>query len=366
MDMFERINPERAKIMYDRITNRIESGRSLPSVTLPLSKADFPKVLCLDMMHWVALSRAHHNIKNPTPEAIAALDAIRSATKKKRLVVPALVSNIHEATEHADEQVRERLALFMVNLSKNFSVVNYRVTEDQEIAHAVEKHFLGTSTLPPIRPGIVQWGFTPAVIGRDVNPKTTNKRKAAMIKQFSREPEMSVVSLIGSRDREAIKAMRQREEESLALMESARKTDVRLSRIERWSWATYWYLKDGQGRVAEAIAGHLAARGIPRAAYLELLEDPERRLRFIGDLTQHYVHWSLLYERDRSGNDPYQANDFKDAPFLAQAIAYANIVVTEKRWTQHAKNTGIAKRYGTSVFKSLKDLPDALAKEGCL
>jgi hypothetical protein len=91
-----------------------------------------------------------------------------------------------------------------------------------------------------------------------------------------------------------------------------------------------------------------------------------RPLLFIGDLAQNYVHWSLLYERDRSGNDAYQANDFKDAPFLAQAIAYGNIVVTEKRWTQHAKNTGIAKHYGTTVLKSLRDLPDALAKEGCL
>lgn len=31
--------------------------------------------------------------------------------------------------EHEDEEVRKRLALFMVNLSKNFSVVNYRVSE---------------------------------------------------------------------------------------------------------------------------------------------------------------------------------------------------------------------------------------------
>src|SRR5262249_15452661 len=187
----------------------------------------------------------------------------------------------------------------------------------------------------------VQWGFTPAAMGRDVNPRTTNKRKAAMIQQFSREPEMSVVSLIGSRDREAFRAMRQREEESLTLMETARKTDGHLSRVERWSRATYWYLKEGQGRIPEAIAGHLEVQRIPRAAYLKLLEDPERLVPFIGDLTQHYVHWSLLYERDRSGNDQYQANDFKDAPFLAQAIAYANIVVTEKRWAQHAKNTGI-------------------------
>jgi hypothetical protein len=153
MDMFELIGPERAKMMYDRITNRIESGGDLPSITLSMSKADFPKVLCLDMMHWVALSRAHHNTRNPTPEAIVALEAIRKATKKKRLVVPPLAPNIDEAMEHEDEEVRKRLALFMVNLSKNFSMVNYRVTEDQEVAHAVEKHLLGISTLPPSDPG---------------------------------------------------------------------------------------------------------------------------------------------------------------------------------------------------------------------
>jgi hypothetical protein len=187
-----------------------------------------------------------------------------------------------------------------------------------------------------------------------------------MLQQFSREPEMSVVSLIGARDPEAIKAMRQREEESLTLMEAARKTDVHLSRVDRWSWAMYGLLKDGQGRLPEAIAANLTARGIPRADYLKLLENPVRRLRFIGDLTQHYVKWTLFYERDRSRDERYQANDYKDGPFLAQAIGYANIVVTEKRWTQHAKNTGIAKQYGTHVLQSLKALPDALAKEDCL
>jgi len=364
--MFELIGPERAKIMYDRITNRIESGRALPAVTLPVSKADFPKVLCLDMMHWVALSRAHHNIRKPTPEAIAALDAIRSATKKGRLVVPPLAPNIDEAMEHDDEEVRKRLALFMVNLSKNFSMVNYRVTEDQEIAHAVEKHLLGSSSVPHIRPTIVQWGFTAAAIGRDINPKTRNRQRAVMLQQFSREPEMSVVSLIAARDPEAIKAMRQREQKSLTLMEAARETDGHLSRAERWSWAMYHFLKDGQGRFPETIAANLAARRIPRAAYLNLLEDSERRLRFIGDLTQHYVKWMLFYERDRSRDERYQANDYKDGPFLAQAIAYAKIVVTEKRWTQHATNTGIAKQYETQVLKSLKALPDALAIEGCV
>lgn len=366
MDMFELIGPERAKIMYDRIANRIEGGRALPAVTLPVSKADFPKVLCLDMMHWVALSRAHHSARDPTPEAIAALDAIRSATKKNRLVVPVLASNVHEAMEHENEEVRKRLALFMVNLSNNFSMVNHMVTEDQEIARAIENHIVGTSTLPPVRPTIVQWGFTAAALGRDINPKTKNKRKAVLLQQFSKEPEISVASLVAARDPEAIKAIRQREQESLALMESARETDKHLSRVERWSRALYHVLKDGHGRLPETIGAHLAARGLSRGTYLRLLEDPERRLRFIGDLTQYYVKWMLFYERDRSRDERYQANDYKDGSFLAQAIAYANVVVTEKRWTQHANNTGVAEQYATQVLKSLKGLPEALAREDCL
>lgn len=89
-------------------------------------------------------------------------------------------------------------------------------------------------------------------------------------------------------------------------------------------------------------------------------------MRFAEDLHQQYIWVRLWFERDRSGNDKPAVNDARDGSFLGQAIAYANIVVTEKRWEHLANKTKIAERYGTKVLKSVDGLPGLLKQEGCL
>jgi hypothetical protein len=43
-------------------------------------------------------------------------------------------------------------------------------------------------------------------------------------------------------------------------------------------------------------------------------------------------------------------NDFIDVNLLRSAISYADIVITEKRWTALARDTGLAERWGTTVI----------------
>jgi hypothetical protein len=360
------IGREGAEAMWRRGMDRLQKAESPPAITLPVSKAEFPKVLCLDMMHWVALARAHNDTRNPTPEAIAALAAIRESTGKGRLVVPILAINLDEATESRDEGRRTRLARSMVELSGNFSVLNHAVVHGFEIERAVEKHFVGTTNLPPIRPRLIHWGLSAAGIGREVRVDIGDRFERAVLQQFAKEPEMSVASLVFAMDQETIEKMRQREASGIEVIEQAREADGHLPPAKRWSLAMLYVLKDGQGRDAEAVVKHLAARRIPPAAYVDVLVDAERRSRFIDDFVQLHIRTMIMYSRDQSSDDRAQPNDFKDGEFLGQAIAYGNIVATEKRWTHHAKKSGMAERYGTTVIASLKDLPSVLAAEGCL
>jgi len=355
-----------AQVLNKRIRDRIVEGRPSSPIVLPVSKAAFPKVLCLDMMHWVALSRAHYGIMDPTVEAIASLKAIRSAIASGRLIVPILATNISEAAEHPDKDRRVRLAQFMVDLSGNLSMLNPQVVENQEIIRAVEKHFNIDRTATSIRPSIVHWGMNAAAIGRPVNPRTNNPFEAMVIRELSNEPEMSVASLVAAIDFETIEKMRAREEASLGLMEDARGTDGHLSRVERWSAAMYHCLIDPTFKYSQMIHAILAGRGVSLADYRDLVSNHDKRLRLIDDFTQLYIKTMLFYERDRSGKERYQANDFKDGTFLGQAIGYANIVVTEKRWAHHAKTTRIGEKYSTTVLGSLRSLAENLILEHCL
>ena len=129
---------------------RLNRGEDPPSVTLPESKAEFPKLLFLDMWVWVELSKVHYG-RSQDAAASAALAAIREALSSKRAVAPIATTNLDEATKHTDEGRRKRLAEFMVDLCGNFSCLADAVTRDHQIDCAVEKH-MATPTLPSIRP----------------------------------------------------------------------------------------------------------------------------------------------------------------------------------------------------------------------
>jgi hypothetical protein len=104
-------------VAMERVLARLNRGEAPPSVTLPEFKAEFPKLLYLDMWVWVELSRVHYGL-NQAPAAVAALAAIRDALQAKRAVVPMATVNLDEATKHSDEDRRKRLAEFMVDLCR--------------------------------------------------------------------------------------------------------------------------------------------------------------------------------------------------------------------------------------------------------
>jgi hypothetical protein len=43
-----------------------------------------------------------------------------------------------------------------------------------------------------------------------------------------------------------------------------------------------------------------------------------------------------------------------------------NFVVTERYWSHVSNQTGLPKRYGTSVISALEELPQLLRSQGCL
>lgn len=354
---------ENARAVCERVLARINGGEGPPSLTLPESKAEFPKLLCLDMGIWVELARVHYG-KSLDPGASAALAAIREATRTRRVVAPITTTNLDEATKHPSEDRRKRLAEFMVGLSGNFSLLNGAVTRDHQIDCAVEK-YLGVETLPSIRPYLIHWGLDAAGLGRPARLPAMDPEYVELVQQTLLEPEQSVVNLIYALDAGYHAKMRQLEEGLVPVVDAARQADVHLPVKERMAGAFRYFLTSTNS-YTRRIMFALVRRDVSEQAYVDLATDEARLMRFAEDLHQLYIWTRIQYERDRSGNDNPARNDSRDGSFLGQAIAYANIVVTEKRWAHLANRTKIATRYGTRVIGRVDELPDSLKQEGCL
>lgn len=355
---------ENAVDVYTRIVGRLNRGEDPPSLRLPVSKADFPKLLCLDMTIWIELAQVHYGKKQDSRKS-AALVAIRNAIGGGRLTVPITAANLEEATKHHNEEARTRLAKFMVDLSGNFSCLHHVVVRGHEIDRAVEKHLASTTTLAPIRPHLIHWGLDAAGIGRPAKILDSNKERALLMQHAAREPELSVVQLVFALDAEYHTQMHVREEALVRTVDSARAADGHLPVATRMSGALYHFLSSPSTYLERVIA-NLIARRIAPEAYRDLLADQKKLMSFAEDLHQLYIWTRLWFERDRNRDEQTDVNDSMDGAFLGQAIAYGNIVVTENRWAAYANRTKIAERYGTKVLGRVDDLPDLLKQEGCL
>ena len=349
--------------VMERVLARLNRGEAPPSVTLPESKAEFPKLLYLDMWVWVELSRVHYGMSQ-APAAVAALAAIREALKAKRAVAPIATTNLDEATKHTNEDRRKRLAEFMVDLSGNFSCLADAVTSDYQIDCAVEKH-MGVPTLPSIRPHLVHWGLDGAALGRPARLPPMDPQYEEWVRQSLLEPEQSKVQLIHALDQSYHQQNEAREEELVKLNETARSTDGHLPPLERMAGAFRYFLS-GRNTYTRRIVLALRERGLSEQLYVDLASDKSRLMRFAEDLHQLYIWTRIQYERDRSQDAKSEVNDARDESFLGQAITYGNIVVTEKQWAHLANNTKIAERYGTKVIGRLSEIPAVLKQEDCI
>ena len=129
-----------------------------------------PKVIYLDQNHWINLLRAKLEKSNQNQIEKRTLNAILNASKDERAIFP--ISNTHliETYKKKDNQKREQLLDFMIELSNGYGIVTYIAIQKFEIRQAVLKQ-AGLPT-KDIRQYIIGKGF-PYIMGH--RPEIVNK-----------------------------------------------------------------------------------------------------------------------------------------------------------------------------------------------
>jgi hypothetical protein len=65
---------------------------------------------------------------------------------------------------------------------------------------------------------------------------------------------------------------------------------------------------------------------------------------------------ALRNQRNLHYHKPLEANDLNDQTFLAAAVPYCDIVVTEKQWVDLAHRKALDQKYQTKVVSDLTEL----------
>lgn len=355
-----------------RVQQRIGRGEAAPSIEIPRQKDGFPKVLCLDMNQWIYLSRVHYG-KTQDAELVRALEAIRAGVASGRLVVPVMQANVLEASEAArnDRGRRQRLATFMIDVSRNSCIVHPRQMLQMELERAVLKHFLGREAEVFPRDKLVRWGVHDAVrmsatalsghdVLRELGPDAAEGIPAevaailpALLDQVHLEPELSVLAIVDALDAETIEEGRHTDQRAAAALERARGSDDRATR-----------LRVLMGEDAGELRSVLLHRGVEPPEFSRWLDGHLEA--FIEDVPSVDVATRLIMARDRNRDARADRNDMKDMFFLEQAVPYANVVVTENSWSALAASEGLDARFSTRVLPNLRTIPELLRDERVL
>ena len=205
-----------------RVLARMERGEGPPARSIPRSKGDFPKVLCLDENKWIDLARAHYG-REDGARFVDALAAVRVALARNTLMVPIMPSNLLEVSEPSDQGRRERLAQFLVDISGNHAFSKPNPVAELHAYRAIRALFLGEDIGPFPREKLVAWGVDFALGFR----LTGND----FLVQVSRKPENSVLALVHAMSRESIAEGRRMDERAAAVGRAARVNGDRPERL---------------------------------------------------------------------------------------------------------------------------------------
>lgn len=92
----------------------------------------------------------------------------------------------------------------------------------------------------------------------------------------------------------------------------------------------------------------------------ELASDRDHMQAFLKCVPSRWVVRELRRVRLRNPQQPWHPHDLNDVNALSVAVPYCDVVVTERQWTRHLKEIGIADQYGTTVLHDLSDLTEVL------
>jgi hypothetical protein len=334
-----------------------------------------PKLVYLDLNHWIAFAKAHAG--HPDGECHQeALTAVSSATARGVAAFPISDVIYTEVSKIASYRQRHALREVIERVSRYMVVTSRTVIATHEIEAMLDTLF-GSSAHPINRMAYLDWGVARAfgkvggfrvrtATGEDVTGKARETWKDgpdAFDALFAAaELELQRRTLDGpSPDEE--EHMRELGWDPYSAMEvTERRATQEIEQVARFDADPSWR----RGRIRDVIAAReilieinetmskgMLDRGV---ALDDAFASADTARRAFDSMPSFDVAVTLKTSYHRDGRHRWTRNDIHDIDALASTLPYCDIVVTDKAIADHANRTGLAERFGTVVLSRLADL----------
>jgi hypothetical protein len=339
-----------------------------------------PKLVYLDLNHWVELSKAQagHPDGDRFREVLA---ACADASERNMAIFPLSDSLFFEISKIGTYRQRRDLREVIERIS-GFMVVTARsVVSVHEIETMLDAR-IGPSTDPINAMSYIDWGVLRAfgmvgdivVRDRKTGANVTAEARATHPggpDQFDRimwEGQLALNrSVLDGPTPDEEPGMRTTGWNPRAAFEVAeRRAQQEIEQVARFNADPVWR----RGRIRDVIAArevvievneHLWKGLHDRGVKIEdAFSDPEETARVWNSMPSFDVAVTIKTEYHRDPNHVWRPNDITDIDAVGSTLPYCDIVVTDKAVASHAQRTGLAERLGTTVLARLSDLPALL------
>lgn len=336
-----------------------------------------PKLVYLDLNHWVALAKAEAGHRDGD-RFRDALTACVDAVARGSVVFPLADATYMEVSRIGSFRQRRELADVMERVSRYFVITSRSVIADHEVEALLDR-LVGPNPDPVNRMAYLDWGVARAfgkVGGWRIRDKETGEDVTDRVRaEHPLGPERFDAVLADAElrlNRQVIEGPSSAEDLAnlqrhaydpyTAHRHAVQRAQQENDQAARLAAEPEWR----RGRIRDVIAARevlvelmdklnrgVAERGADREA---VFADADAMRRAFAEMPSFDVAVTLKASYHRDGTRTWTPNDVHDIDALGSTLPYCDIVVTDKAMAEHTVRTGLAARCGVTALSRLEDL----------
>lgn len=318
----------------------------------------------LDQNKWIDLAKS---LINPTenPKYVEVASLIEEKSSSGEWVFP--ISLIHhlETLSRQEKGSRTRLAAVMSKVSKGNAIITFNDLQKDEFIVAFSKIH---TPLEALKVNAVSNNYF-AALGSD-KPTIEFSNKSGLpqekYEEIKKEIESFSSQLFSSEnlfeqfmsyngDENIVSGLQQDDIDTKLEWEKWREFYLSIEKTHRYKAFLIKFFLD---HLAVYIDDLKSRFGKNREEFIpkEILEEEGKTLNFLESVPSLDVRAKLMYETFNNKSKEIDLHDHRDIAFLATAIPYCDVVITERVWKHYSNQRKLNDKYDTKIENDLNYL----------